>query len=735
MHKTTGAVIVSNGVFNASGSCTFANVPTAYVAANGTLKVESAAATAVFGGLKTLTLENGGQFVVANTCTVPLTDNQTALSVGSTSVVSASNRTLRFRSVFMDGVVLAAGTYTAANATWIANDGTTVVVGETLDQWSAADGNWNQAGNWMAGIPDGTKRVFVTKPQGTYTVTVSDARSVNGGLDLGNTVPGGTATLMVASGGTLTYNGAGTNLGMEEVAVCVGKGGRLDAEGDVMVTNLTGRFEIRDGGVVSVTNAAFGLQTLATDSSTTNHALYVMKGGLLAFGGTATCNVASAPLAGQQQQHLVNDGGEIRFGGDSLFYPGGGWMNLFGSGRTIFEGAAQLKRGPSTLTQLRYYFTPTSEGVENMALIEFRDDAKMSFTADDAVYVNFGALGCDHHVKMIFDSTSMSTLGELKCGMRGFTELDVRRGWLNIGGGFGMHVAARASEYTGATGDAACTSVVRVAENAVLHLACGWVGNKGLIIGDGRVDQIVPRHALGILENSGTVTNWYGVITLGSGAAEGRLVMKGGTFYSRVTNQGVPMTVGFANGLGVFAVSNGVFELGRQPLYVGGVPTADLACQPGSGNMPETAYALRHDAEGFMTVAAEDFTKPCRFSADTVKIGMDGTGTVMIGPGGCAEIGNLTLNGEKSELVFTVTENGAGTLVCDTIDIEPGSRLRVDVCGYSAAKTQQLIRWTTQNGAFSDGDVAFSTDCAKYRLNVDGHGVRLVEAGFTVLVR
>jgi hypothetical protein len=167
-HATSGKITVKRGTMAFQGATTFSNLSEIEIAAGAKFSLAEVSTASPLPAIKTIWLENG------TTCKFALPENRSVANVV----------------VFVDGVPLAAGTYTGSGDTvdhvvvdWIEGKGVVTVVAPTERYFTGANGStrWADAGNWSKGtLPQNDVETVVTYPG----VTVPSGDNVIYDLDL-----------------------------------------------------------------------------------------------------------------------------------------------------------------------------------------------------------------------------------------------------------------------------------------------------------------------------------------------------------------------------------------------------------------------------------------------------------------------------------------------------------------------------------------------------------------------
>ena len=219
--------------------------------------------------------------------------------------------------------------------------------------------------------------------------------------------------------------------------------------------------------------------------------------------------------------------------------------------------------------------------------------------------------------------------------------------------------------------------------------------------------------AYGRFELSGgavTNTDSRGLIVLGAGRGRGEFIQTGGDWYADITRDRAFAIIGAQSGVGLYALSNGTARI-RNRMWVGGATTNDL-----QRTFKEDRSSLT-DAQGQLTVAAADRTKPCALAVEGPMVfGALGTGVLDMGPGGTLTGTDLTLSNRTASVFRSrVTEAGAGLVsLSGRFTVTPGAELDIDATALprTAKGRFPLVRYASREGAFDQARVTIRYDGA-----------------------
>jgi len=730
---TTGSITVKRGTFRMTGACTFANATAIAVADDADFELKSTSATAALKGLTDLRLGARARFVVGTeTVQTPFSAGTVVLRMKTSSRVEIpSGKMLNVMSALVDGIPLAAGTYTGAAApgagetalAQLVGDGTLVVAGGTGTLWTgAADANLGTAANWTAGVPTTSLGAFIYK-EGTFTLNLADSPAAafgdltmeqdadgTGTLNIGaplrfadSAVTLGRGARMTVGNGVRVDYACRTTAGNEDNVFTVKDGGELFIDGGTFVSsNLYGRIAVEKGGTLRMEGGEFHAAPPA--NKVYGNALYVN-------GGTVALTNATMRLG-----YNFNNGSDLATG-RSLLIGGGAtflahntylrldqwfWRSSFGTGEAILSGTTTLS--------MHHYIRGgvTADRSGETARLVLRDSAKISGTQEFAVGDNVE--GAKSY--LVLESPGVTVSGssglQMGCNM-GYGEIEVKAGYLVGGGAYGIHIGGQSPEDGQSKDGVHPTGVLKVSGGGVT--GSGQIGGNrpfGIEVGDGtRIPITGTSHVTGRLEISGTgvVTNNVNNFMVGLGRADGTVTMTGGRL---VANSGYPAVIGFCGGTGVWTQSGGTASFNAD-LNVGGASTNQLDRGGWTdANAPESCKT----AKGRLEVTGGELSL-----TGTLGVSRDGEGTLRLGGAGriVAAAATFTntwdaVNGVTypAHLAYTLTPDGAGELaLTGAATLAAGTTLSVDLTGYSGRQTKfRLIQTPTLNADLAQLDIS-----------------------------
>lgn len=622
---------------------------------------------------------------------------------------------------------------------------------ENISRWTAAaDGHWGAVANWSDCVPSATVDARIDVSGGDYEVTVAEP-AVATNLTLRN-LGAGTATLNVASrlestrgewrigyggkvvvpaGGEIQYRGIDASvtdrLASSVEAFKTVKGGEIEVQGKLYVTNMCGNFVVGDADAATSSKISVsGNGELFLGSlSSINSSFSVRQGGLIEVSGDGKLRLNPRTEHYSWQQA----GGTLDFSDNATYDGGGMWDYCLGQGRATFRDDAKFV-GNATVGNgsARLYFTSESGAPTE---VWFRDRAVYSAGGSGSQTLLRSRNG--GRIEMHFDSSATHYLGYLIMGRSsyaGFSDIYVSDGILRVNGSGGLNQGS-ASAYWANSYTTGC--VHQTGGAIVVNGEDGYNNAQlkfGFILGDGLTSATLRAPtAFGRFELSGgVVTNESSKspFVLGIGRGRGEFVQTGGEFVSLATHAQAPAIFGFSNGYGYYVLSNGTAKVSSK-VWVGGIDPATCghdAKKDGVRQYTGTA------AEGGITVAAADRSKPCSFTAlDTVVLGGLGEGSLEVGPGGTFAGTDLVLsNNTASVLKFHVTNDGAGFVgLSGKLTITDGASLVIDATDFTdtTAKRRMLLQCASIEGGFAPGKMMVVSDrSSQLALSVTSTGIR-----------
>ena len=715
---------------------------------------------AAFPNVWGVNVSTGAKFEIASSAAVPVSQNAFVNLQSGAKLVLAPNVSATVGLVSVGGAFVADGTYSGSgpNAVgWIEGDGEITVSSANVRAWNnAADGTWADASNWVnARVPDGTeKRVFICKDSAEdFTVTIAaDIASFPTNLFMRN-LGGGRTTLSVAAdvaarascvrvdagarvvvptGGAFrhstiepnAYNALPAAVRSQRSPasdILIAYGGEwLTSGGSTVFTNFWGTFAVRGRpGVESRFSISDGDVMFCDLSSAWPMTLF--RDGVMDFSG-GTCHLP---------HHGYNHEPDVKFRGGKLLVSGtaistvgtfptrNGGSFTVGTGEMAYDGAAATTLSLNSGNRI---IRPNCLG--ETARVVMRNGATLSSKNDYMPVLVGGTVGG----KAVFDyesGDSSSSRRFVVGDLAGEAELNVKAGLLRVHP-TGLFVASDSKVPTVST-----TSVVArvtVDEGATMYvrgsLDSGWNASSsisGIAVGAGNSPFVSGHPFKGAMYVSGSVTNEYGNTAIGWGAGDGLYVQNGGNTYLKhtITYSATPTAViGLGGGIGRLVVSNGVFNIARGKLFVGGCPYEDIQCFHNSShtNMawkPTGVPANNHDAQGTIVVAGGEFR-----ANGSVTLGADGTGVVeMDGSLGTFTAASMVLSNATASVVrFVADASGFSPVnVTGELAVSDGASVEVDISAYAGSPTKfRLFNFASFEGDVDDIPLTVLSDGAAF---------------------
>ena len=319
--------------------------------------------------------------------------------------------------------------------------------------------------------------------------------------------------------------------------------------------------------------------------------------------------------------------------------------------------------------------------------------------------------------RAVFDSYATDTVKARPIyvgNLAGEAELNVKAGLLRIYN-VGLHVACNAGgQYQSSETNVTARVVVEAgaAMDAIGSLDSGWGAVKtlcGIVVGSGNAASVSGRPFVGSMDVFGSVTNESGNVVIGWGAGKGTYVQHDGvTWLKQDASHGFrPLAVvGLCGGVGRLIVSNGVFDVRHNTMFVGGCPENEIPAFDNKSHVrvpwePQNVPANNHDAEGTVTVAGGALSV-----ADDVLVGADGFGAIeMVGNAGTFTTGNLVLSNATSSVArFVAGADGFSPVgVTGTLAVTDGTRIEVDLSKYTGNRNVfRLFNFGSFDGNLDD---------------------------------
>ena len=702
-HFTSGSIEVRRGTVRTSGTNSFLRLTKLDVAAGAAVDVSSTNSVA-FPALEWLLMEDGARFYVTNSSITALGGTSLARLATSAKFVLANDVSLELTALQFGGAFVSPGTYSAANCTWIEGDGSVTIgdgsTGGRISFWKApVSGSWNDAENWIGGVPDASTEAYISVYGADYTVTVDSAITMPKSLaiypkegtatvdvSVPLTDPG--MTLDVSTNGVLRFAPGGSFTSTSKSSsITIRDGGRLFVDGgEFSIKKFAGKFNVSGTGSstgrISVVSGSFSHATTSADSR-----LFVRQGGLLeASGGNLT-------FPYDTRNPLSMCGGRLAISGSARFSQSGTstpYANL-ATGEMVFGGSSTYYIEATTTG----YFSVTPNYAGETAYVKFMDQAvftnycktiRVGGTSMATGRLDFASSVWHgrHNLSSNWDASNQGYVGY----NAGYGEMNVMNGLIHFGAR-GFMVAGNYSSGNVPSGEV--RGRVNVSGGCLYVHGSegdGWdSGLHALTVGDGSFckNTIDGRPFVGEMYiTGGSVTNYQCNLIVGAGYARGHFEMTDGIMRIRLSSR--ELMVGFCGGIGVCNVKGGTLS-GAGNAYIGGSFT----------NLFDHGYMLadtcscidRHDAEGTLRVSGGEVT-----FGGTCYVGADGAGTVeMLGRDGSLSFGGLVTSNTaatatSSTLKFTLGAEGVSPIsVSGATTLTDGTKIVVDYTEYSASRS------------------------------------------------
>lgn len=571
--------------------------------------------------------------------------------------------------------------------------------GATTAWTNAADGNWDVAGNWDAGVPDGNN-ADLTISDVSYTVTYGVSTNAFDNLTIGNSASY-TTTLDVEAAG---FAPSRTNLLQSGALVNVKTGGvwEVDLVGP-------GRFEIHagaqlniNGGSLIYTNLTNTFPFIISGASGSTTSLLTMTSGRFEIGAVALSPQAKFYVGWSGDGIMNMSGGTTILDncyGISVGYGAAhGIINLSG-GKMIVR--APPNEGP--------YVTIGSANANALGEITVSGDAQLVFEEVKETFIGYrGGIGrfrVDGGTASLTGGTAKTYIGHRGSGFYNTTgTVTVTAGRFEahyvfigssiIGGDaggdvgelfvYGGEVFFRSYCYCGYAKNDLTNGIGRITvTNGVLNAKSLYVGVNG-----DAAPSFAQANGELTLSGSGVITN-LGLLYVGQGVNSTGIVTQTSGLFDQDVNS-VYTVIGANGGHGEYRMSGGQFKT-KWIVFVGGARTDILDL----GSIP---------AEGLLSISGGTFSV-----SHDMHIGELGDGTLEIsGSDGTLLVDGLVATNGTSTIRFKLDSSGAGTVTVDgDLYIGGNAKLEIDVSDYDVANGREvdLIAYVTRYGKFAAENV------------------------------
>lgn len=578
-NATSGKITVKRGTMAFQGATLFSNLKEIEIAAGAKFSLAETTTASPLPSIKTIWLENG------TTSILTLPENSSVANVV----------------VFVDGVPLAAGTYTGAGGTadhvvdWIEGKGVVTVVAPTERYFTGTNSSrWADAENWSKG-----------------SLPANDVETIIAGLNA--TVP---------SGDDVIYNLASfpnaANVATPTFTVRRG-GGVTVSGGNLVITNITGKARIGgdDASVTSrleVTSGFLGLYATLHDS------FAIGKGGVLSMtGGRAEYYCAQG---NDCWKFRMVDGGILDLSDNAEFVilMSGNPAPIFGTGVVNMRENAQLKlRKVGDASWSRW----TPAAANETLTVNLSGNAAL-----DEASCDLGAIaGMWDGSKTVVNASGNSVLSGARLLFVGYGTAAGASGELNISDNAVVSNSMYYGIFVGKNGTAAKPAVGRIKMTGGLLRAYTSInaGELGALnFGCDTATEFAGFYNYGTLELSGgSVTNVgsaYSKLIVGAGNGYGEVLQCGGIF-----SQGTgDAKIGWRGGTGLYRFTGGTADFSQCDFIVG-ADSGKGTLEIGAGSGTFTSKNLN--------LAGSDATLKFKVGADgsLPTLGVTGTFTVASG--------------------------------------------------------------------------------------------------------
>ena len=658
-HATSGKITVKRGTMAFQGATTFSNLSEIEIAAGAKFSLAETTTASPLPSIKTIWLENGTTSILA------LPENSSVANVV----------------VFVDGVPLAAGTYTGSGDTvdhvvvdWIEGKGVVTVVAPTERYFTGANSSrWSDPENWSKGsLPANDVETIIAG----LNVTVPSGEDVIYDLaSFPNAANVTTPTFTVRRGGGVTVSG-----------------------GNLVITNITGKARIGgdDASVTSrleVTSGFLGMYLTGNTDKDYSSSFAIGQNGVLSMtNGYAEYYFRHRINSGLEWMFHLVDGGTLDLSGGAEFVS---WMSghapVFGTGAVDMRGDAVLRLKTVSGSTPSSYWSPfaANESLE----VNLSENAKILSTCPNN-YIGGVYAGTKTFVRA--SGNAVVALGPTAVVGRGYETAYVN----NSGAYSELDISGNAvvsntyySIAVGANGSAAAVAngKIKMSGGTLLMRSASPSGNdlNGLRIGyDSSRVGFTDFYNRGSVELSGGIvsnnTTTATALVAGYGNSYGELIQSGGTFL-----QGTAVArIGWFGGTGLYRFTGGTADFSQCDFIVG---------------------------------------------ADS------GKGTLEIGAGsGTFTSKNLNLAGSDATLKFKVGADGElATLgVTGMFTVASGAKLVVDASEYTGKGPVTLMTFAGKDGDFADKDITLLVSKSGYHLKRSSGKIELSrEAGLTIVFK
>lgn len=614
-----------------------------------------------------------------------------------------------------------------------------VCAGESVWTDAANDGKWTTADNWDDGLPSSDDTVSIARDSGTPYAVSLDAGAPQqvisnlyvGGSAASLTVAGNLkldggrfsltngATMSVVAGGSVMIDQLSQGIDANK-QVAFGRivgGSVLNLAGDFTLTNAAGRFNIGDDSYAVTSKVVQTGGTFLGRMNQFHGGIWLYKGGRIEVSGGKWDMIANPGYS----SFLSQRGGDIEFSGNAEVDVGG--FFAFGSGHTVFRGNS-IWRTKS--------WQNINVPVDIPALVEVTENANIQTGDDGALRV--GATSGRKATLVMRSAADSQIAKSLTCGRAGSTwgRVEIQSAYNHVDY-YGIQLGACGDSPTATESP---TGIVDVAGGVLDVYAGGWGWSKGnlhgIVIGSG-IKRATNRttacyNGFFSLSGDGVVTNRYGWFAVGAGPAYGEYRQTGGLF-NHSSAQAV--CVGQFGGEGHVDITGGTMIL-NGPLYIGGAKTNELGRYIASDTVPFDEHG------GTGTFAVSNATVTLLKDAF---IGLDGNGTLTVGPG--ADVTGTSLYvtndwlGAVSTLKFVLGAETAGKLTLSgKLHVNEVANVVVDTSACTAKTPFSLLEATGIEGLKAEDVTVVDAARRFFKVTVTDTEISVCRAsGFTISFR
>lgn len=621
--------------------------------------------------------------------------------------------------------------------------------GETAWTGAANDGKWTTPGNWDDGLPQADGTASIARGDGSpFAVSLDDTAgqqmvsnlyvggsaaslAVHGALKL----DGGRMVLTNGAAMSVTENGSlwidqlplGTDANKQVVFNRIVGGSTLNLAGNFTITNASGWFDIGDDSYAVTSRLIQTGGTFFYRQNQGHKGIRLMKGGRIEVSG-GEWDLMSNPSYGSP---LDQRGGDIEFSGDAEV-KGGGFF-AFGSGHTIFRGSSIYWPMSWNPINVNIADVPALVEITENASIQRAKKENGTGFVDTAIRVGVTS---GRKATLVLRSAANSNMGNsFQCGRASSSwgRLLVQSAFNEVGD-YGIQLGACGDNPTATE----CPTGVVDVVGGVLSVggsSSAWSKENisGIIVGSGikRHDDHTTACYTGFfsLSGSGIVTNMAGFFAVGLGPAYGEYRQTGGHFAHTSSRAAC---VGQFGAEGHVDISGGEMSL-NGPLYIGGAATNEIDRY--KAKISNTPYC-EHGGTGTFSVSNATVV----LLKDTF-IGMDGNGTLSVGPGAAVTGTSLYVtNGwetASSTLRFVLGAETAGKITLSgKLQVCSTGRVEVDTSACTAMTPFTVLEAAGIEGLTADDVQILGARSKSFKVSVSGTKITVGRSvGLAIFVR